>query len=217
MHKIIMKEYNVNLLKISNSILDGKDDSKKWETAEVLTDFESPWDTSIPNRIEFRALWDFKNIYFYFKVFDQEIHIDNTDNSYNSTGNSDRVELFFRANEVMSPYYCLEIDPTPRIMDFKAMPNKDFYFNWNFPKNDLEVKSQINNQYFTVEITISVEILRKLNLINGNKIETGIFRAKYNKENSSYIPTWISWVNPNTKSPNFHISSSFGVLNLLNK
>jgi hypothetical protein len=212
-----MKEYNVNLFEISNSILDGKDDSKKWEKAEVLTDFESPWDTNSPNKIEFRAIWDYRNIYFYFKVFDNEIHIDRTDNSNRSIGNSDRVELFFRINDTLNPYYCLEIDPYSRIMDFKAYPNKKFDFNWNFPKSDLEIKSQINDQYFTVEIAINIEALRKLNLIKGNKIETGIFRAKYNKENSNYIPTWISWVNPKTNSPNFHISSSFGVLNLLNK
>ena len=55
-----------------------------------------------------------------------------------------------------------------------------------------------------------------LNLINDDKIETGIFRAKYNEvEKSIFEPVWISWVNPNTEEPNFHIASSFGVMQLM--
>jgi len=53
--------------------------------------------------------------------------------------------------------------------------------------------------------------LKALNLIQDNSIETGVFRAKFSKdEKQNYQPTWISWVNPNTPEPNFHIASSFG-------
>ncbi|MBP8793372.1 MAG: endoxylanase, partial [Lutibacter sp.] len=138
------------------------------------------------------------------------------DDSVNSIGNSDRVELFFRTDANLDPYYCLEIDPTPRIMDFKAYPNKNFDFNWNWPKNDIIVKSDIENNFFVVEGAITLASLKKINLLKDNKIETGIFRAKYNKQdNSTFEPTWISWVNPQTETPNFHIASSFGQLILL--
>lgn len=210
-----MKNYNVNCIKRDTLILTGKGDDPLWNKAELLTDFVSPWDIKEPNKIEFKAMWDTKNLFFCFTVFDNVIHIDKTDNSFESIGNSDRVELFFRTSASLNPYYCLEIDPTPRIMDFKAYPNKNFNFEWNWPINDLTVKSQINSNNFTVEIAISIKSLNSLKLIKENKIEAGIFRAKYKElENLIFEPTWISWVNPNTENPNFHTPESFGVLNL---
>lgn len=211
-----MKNYNVNCIEKDTLILTGKGDDSLWQKAELLTDFVSPWDIKKPKKIEFKAMWDTENLFFCFTVYDNVIHIDKTDNSFESIGNSDRVELFFRINASLNPYYCLEIDPTPRIMDFKAYPNKNFNFEWNWPINDINVKSQINSNNFTVEIAITIKSLKNLNIIKENKIEIGIFRAKYNKlENSIFEPTWISWVNPNTKNPNFHIPASFGVLNLM--
>jgi hypothetical protein len=210
-----MKNYNVNCIERDTLILTGKGDDPLWNKAELLTDFVSPWDNKKPEKIEFRAIWDTKNIFFCFTVYDKLVHIDKKDDSIDSIGNSDRVEIFFRTNKSLNPYYCLEIDPTPRIMDFKANPNQNFNFEWNWPKNDLIVKSQINSNNFTVEIAISIKSLLNLNLIKENKIEAGIFRAKYmGLENSIFEPTWISWVNPNTENPDFHRPESFGMLNL---
>ena len=77
------------------------------------------------------------------------------------------------------------------------------------------MKSSKNSNSFTVEGAISIDSLKKFHLIKDNKIETGIFRAKYNSTDAiNFEPTWISWVNPNTETPNFHIASSFGVLEL---
>ena len=123
--------------------------------------------------------------------------------------------MFFRTDTNLNPYYCFEIDPTPRIMDFIAYPNRNFDFDWSWPKNDVLVKSEINDNYFTVEGSISLESMRRFNLIKDQKIETGIFRAKYNEQNDgSFEPTWISWVNPNTEAPDFHTATAFGVLHL---
>lgn len=210
-----MNQYKANKIESKVLVINGKGDDSNWEKAELLTDFISAWDKEPVKKIEFKSLWDSEKLFFFFKVFDNEVHIDAKDNSDDSIGNSDRVELFFRANEDLNPYYCLEIDPTPRIMDFMARPNKDFDFNWNWPKKGICVKSNIEKEYFTVEISISIASLKKFNLIKDNKIETGVFRAKYNKkEDSTFEPTWISWVDPNTETPNFHIASSFGELHL---
>ena len=206
-----MKEYQVILLaknqKINTAILD----AAFWGKANCLTDFSSPWKNDPLSKIEFRALYDLDNLYFNFRVFDTDIYIDQKDDSVDSIGNSDRVELFFRTNDALNPYYCLEMDTAARIMDFEAKPNKDFDFNWNWPKDDLEVKASRQEDSFTVEGRISLASLKALNLIQDNSIETGVFRAKFSKdEKQNYQPTWISWVNPNTPEPNFHIASSFG-------
>ncbi len=214
--KQIAKKYEVNLIKKNQLIITGKGDDCLWNSAMILDDFISPWDTEKPSKIEFKALWDEVSLFFCFTVFDTMIHIEKKDDSFESIGNSDRVELFFRPDSSLNPYYCLEIDANARIMDFIASPNKNFDFDWCWPQKDLMVQSSINENSFTVEGAISIVSLKRFNLIKNNKIETGIFRAKYyEKNNSIFEPTWISWVNPNTETPNFHISSSFGELNLM--
>ncbi|MTH14236.1 sugar-binding protein [Flavobacterium sp. LC2016-01] len=211
-----MKEYQVVLIDKNLKKKSGILDLSAWENANCLSDFSSPWNSDPISKIEFRALWDFENLYFKFSVFDTDIYIDEKDNSFDSIGNSDRVELFFRTDNSLNPYYCLEIDTAARVMDFMAKPNKDFDFSWKWPKEDFNTKASKDEISFIVEGNISIESLNKLHLIQNNTIETGIFRAKFSKdENQNYQPTWISWVNPNTAEPNFHIASSFGKLILM--
>ena len=203
--------YNVNLIEKNQLNISGKGDDVLWNKAAILDNFVSPWNTDKKSEIIFKALWDRENLFFNFTVFDTEIHIEKKDDSVESIGNSDRVELFFRPDDSLNPYYCLEIDTCSRILDFIAQPNSNFDFNWDWPQNNLKVKSSINADSFIVEGSISIKSLKRFNLINNNIIETGVFRAKYKKtQNKTFEPTWITWVNPNTETPNFHISSSFG-------
>lgn len=210
-----MKTYSVNPIPTNQLIISGKGDDNLWSRAKVLKDFSSPWEDIIDTETEFKALWDEDNLFFCFHITDSEIHIDNTDNSFDSINVSDRVELFFRVSTSLNPYYCLEIDPSPRIMDFKVFPNKNFDFNWNWPRPGLLVKSYSNSKGFSVEGKISMTSLKALNLLHDEKIETGIFRAKYYKtKDLSYCPIWMTWVDPEIESPNFHTPSSFGILKL---
>lgn len=207
-----MKEYEVHLIENKQLTVSGNGDDIAWENAQILTDFCSPWNNKKGTEITFKALWDRENLFFNFTVLDTEIHIEKKDDSFESIGNSDRVELFFRTDDALNPYYCLEIDNTGRIMDFIAYPNKNFDFDWNWPKNDLVVKSSVNTGSFIVEGSISIESLKSFNLVKNNRIETGVFRAKYVKtKNEFFEPNWITWINPNTETPNFHLASSFGV------
>lgn len=213
----VLKKYAVKQIEHKQLKITGKGDHSLWNKANKLFDFSSPWDSEKIKPIEFKALCDKETLFFCFKVEDADIHIDTTDNTIRSINESDRVELFFRSNELMDPYYCLEIDPASRIMDFKARPNKQFDFNWNWPSDDIKVKSAIEATYFIVEIAISLASLTKLGLLKEGEIETGIYQAKYNKkENGNFEPTWITWVDPKTATPNFHIAASFGILKLEN-
>ena len=188
-----------------------------WEKVNSLIDFSSPWDGHPIKKIDFKAYHNSDKIFFRFTVEDNEIYIHPSKNRNESINNSDRVELFFRSDAHLNPYYCLEIDPTSRIMDFKAYPNKKFDFNWNWPSEHIKVESNRNNNYFIVEIVISIQFLKDLSLLKDGFIETGIYRAKYNKvEKDTYKPTWITWVDPKTDTPNFHTPNSFGVLELEN-
>ena len=63
-----MKNYNVNCIEKNSLVLTGKGDSLLWNKADILTDFISPWDEKKIEKIEFKALWDSENIYFFFKL-----------------------------------------------------------------------------------------------------------------------------------------------------
>tara|TARA_B100000809_G_scaffold90011_1_gene88519 strand:+ start:6615 stop:7250 length:636 start_codon:yes stop_codon:yes gene_type:complete len=210
-----MNNYYVQNIPIKSLSINGKANADAWKQANVLIDFQSPWDSGPIAPIKFRALYDAENFYFSFCVLDTEVYTDTSANKDQNIGNSDRVELFFRSDASLNPYYCLEIDTTARIMDFEARPGKNFDFDWNWPIQHINVQSSIQNTCFVVEGTISLNSLRDLNLLKENKIEIGVFRAKYNKNGQGeFTPTWIAWVDPKTEDPNFHISSSFGVFHL---
>ncbi|QTE22217.1 carbohydrate-binding family 9-like protein [Polaribacter cellanae] len=212
-----MKIYKVHKVENKEVILSGKGNHSIWEKANSLTDFSSPWQEELIKKIEFKAVHNSEKIFFQFKVDDDCVYIHPSKDKNDSINNSDRVELFFRSDASLNPYYCLEIDPLSRIMDFKAKPNKDFDFNWNWPLEEIEVKSTIETNYFIVEIAITFQSLKDLNLLKDGKIETGIYRAKYNEqEDNSFKPTWIPWIDPKTETPNFHTPSSFGALILEN-
>ncbi len=210
-----MQQYTVTRIPNNAIKITGTAGHDLWKEAVVLNEFKSPWDSAPVSPIEFRALHDTKNLYFSFRVYDEKVHIDTTDDSDESIGNSDRVELFFRADAQLNPYFCLEMDPTPRVMDFKAKYQRNFDFNWNWPASDFQIQSVIENDHFVVEGAISIASLSSYGLLKNGKIETGIYRAKFNEvSKGNYEPTWITWVDPKTPEPDFHLPASFGVLEL---
>lgn len=211
-----MKIYKVNKVDGNHMVVNGKADHPLWEKAIVLNDFISPWHIEDIEDIEFRALYDCENLYVSYRVNDASLHIDSTDDSKKSVDNSDRVELFLRSDERLDPYYCLEIDPLGRVQDFMSRPNRQFDYTWDWPKEDISIKSYISSTFFTVEVAISIASLKTFKLLQKDGIiEVGIYRAKYHqKSNGQFEPTWITWVDPKTQTPNFHIASSFGKLKL---
>ncbi len=211
-----MKEYHVMFTDKTEKEFNQISDAYFFEKANCMSDFCSPWDNNPFSKIEFRALWNTDHLFFNFTVFDTDIYIDLKDDSVDSIGNSDRVELFFRVNDTLNPYYCLEMDTNARLMDFKARPNWNFDFDWKWPKSDFDLKATRNKNGFIVEGRISMQSLKELNLLQDNILEVGVYRAKFSKdENQNYSPTWISWVNPNTETPNFHTATSFGKFKLV--
>ena len=205
--------------KATEVTLSGNVDDPQWNVANNLTDFKSPWDNKPVDPIAFRALYDEEYLYFSFVVADNEVYTDLKDDSKESIAQSDRVELFLRSDNLLDPYYCLEIDTQPRVMDFLARPNRDFDLGWSWPAAGIEVKSAIDEQKFSVEGKLSLASLKTLNLLKQDKmgyyLEVGVYRAKYTRETTGQNKaTWITWIDPQTEYPEFHIKDSFGVFRL---
>ena len=72
----------------------------------------------------------------------------------------------------------------------------------------------LEGQGYTVEGSISLKSLEALGfppLSSGRQIRVGIFRAEFSRgEGPKPIENWISWVDPCTKEPDFHVPSSLG-------
>lgn len=208
-----MKKYKVRRIKPGLLKINGRMDDDSWCLTAALTDFYSPWNPMPVEKTEFRALWDGDYLYFGFTVFEKDVFTDYNKQGNEAINDSDRVELFFRQDIDMNPYYCLEMDTTCRVMDFKALPGKKFDFEWSWPKDGLELKSFRDKEKYQVEGRISIKSLDQLNLRNGNKIQVGIYRANYLETTRGHRdPQWICWVDPKTETPNFHIHSSFGTI-----
>ena len=129
---------------------------------------------------------------------------------------SDRVEIFFRQDNLLSPYYCLEMDPIGRVFDYEARYHRKFNVAWNWPENELLVKADQTHDGYTIEGRISKQSLRQLGLLNSEKLEVGLFRGECINLNAETPEIkWISWVKPDSMTPDFHIPSAFGVLHFM--
>ena len=90
----------------------------QWAAAERLSDFIFPWLDRAAPRTEFLALHDDSWVIFHFDVRDEDLVLADGRDDREKVIGSDRVEIFFAANEALDPYYCLEVDPRTAKPDF---------------------------------------------------------------------------------------------------
>ena len=186
----------------------------KWDEALTETDFISPWPH--PNQVPppitcFKALYDDKWLYFQFTAFySNKLTIYIRNNHELEVAQSDRIELFFARDLSLDAYYCLEIDPSGRILDYQARFHRWFNYDWEWNRKALKVCTEIKNDRYIVEGAISLKYLESLHILSGKTFYIGLFRANclLSEENSDI--QWISWVNPETETADFHIPACFG-------
>jgi len=200
-----MKKYRVAKI--------NKFDNRTWQKIDRIDSFISPWLESYFPKTNFQACHDEQNLYFKFEAIDNDIKINQASTDKMAVNDSDRVELFFSADQDLKNYYCLEMAPCGKVMDFEASYPKNMNFHWSWPKGQISIHTEMNDGGYVVHGWVSLSSLEKLNVLIDNQIMTGIFRAnciKYNPGHSEF--EWISWVNPNTEKPDFHRPSAFGLL-----
>jgi len=124
------------------------------------------------------------------------------------------VEIFFRVNSSLNPYYCLEMDPLGRILDYKAVYYRQFDYEWKWPgKNQIMVHAIRTDPGYCVEGWLTLDSLRKLSLLQKNTLQTGLFRGQcMGQIGEKRQFRWISWIHPDSEKPDFHIPSSFGII-----
>lgn len=195
--------------------LTGRGDDPRWKQARALTDFRYPWENQTAPPTTFRSLHDNDWVYFLFVIEDDDVNIHRRTDHKSEVAASSRAEIFFRIDDRLTPYYCLEIDPAGRVLDYEANYHRNFNINWSWPKDHLVIKTDQRKDGYSIEFAVSKESLAQLKLLQGNTIQAGLFRANCAlKENGEPDFKWISWLQPDAKTPDFHIPSSFGTLHL---
>lgn len=210
------KEY---LVKHTNDqlLIDGKGNEATWKQAVELTDFDYHWREEAAPKTSFRALWDGEYLYFLYEVEDHTIYLKNdaTFDEEMHAVNSDRIEIFFKSKNIAEPYYALEMDAEARIFDSKGIFGQKVDREWDWPKDQLILKSSMNDQGYTVEGRFSLSSIQNLGLRYDDLIHAGLYRGEYiPTEDDKPTIKWISWVKADSPRPNFHLPSSFGLLRL---
>lgn len=186
----------------------------EWEPASLLTDFSYPWQAENPPKTEFRARHNDTYLYFQFEVWDDQLIAAEHESIQQAVVESDRVELFFRKDKQMNPYYCLEMDWKGRLLDNRARHHRMMDYQWQWPEHGLTFQSRLTAKGYTVEGALTKTSLQQLGLLREGKVETGIFRGEYQDTPRRQVK-WISWVRPDSPQPDFHIPSAFGLLKLI--
>ena len=205
------KIYDVNKIDIAIEV-DGKPDVN-WNYANTLTDFEYPWREEQAPLTTFKALWNDTQLYFLFYASDSQILLQKKGLGERDAVHSDRVEVFFKSEDT-EPYYSLEMDAIGRVLDTKGIFTTSVDFDWHWPQGELVVATSKDSDGYWVEGSVSLQSLSELGIYRGDLIiKAGLYRGEYVKEDK-VTTKWISWIHPDSETPNFHIPSSFGELHL---
>jgi len=199
--------------KVSNAwTLDSVQQDSLWLAAEPLQDFVFPWQDRTPPSTEFRAVYNNAHFFFQFVVEDPDLVLgDDLDQNLAVIG-SDRVELFFAANDSLNPYYQLEMDPRTWVFDAKSTLYRKVDENWNWP--GMKTFATIAAPGYVLQGKIPMATFDDLGLWQNQektRLLCGVFRAEFEAlAPDSVKHNWISWILPQSPTPDFHISSAFG-------
>lgn len=205
--------------------VDGTIDDVWKDVGDISGSFFYPWESKEAPKTEFKAYNDGTNLYFYFDSEDPDVLVDEEWKDDESTvDNEDRAEIFFAQGPVDKPgadgmplYYGIEIDPDGRVHDYSVEYYRDFDGKWNL--EGLKTAGVKTDDGYIVEGSIPLATLEKLNLLKDNgTLRTGLYRAEFSTAEDGKdepVMEWISWVDPKTENPDYHVDSSFGELRIL--
>jgi len=208
------KTYEARFVPAADVTLDGRLSDPAWLEANVERHFAFPWESRPAPATEFRALLDERAFYFAFRVDDDDVVLVDEYGGKEDVMREDRVELFFSLDESLREYFCLEIDPLGRVLDYRASYYREFDFSWSCP--GLEAVGRLVPGGYTVEGRIPLRTFALLGFPapeSGVPIKFGIYRAEFrHAAEGGWSESWLSWIDPGTAEPDFHVPASFGRL-----
>ena len=216
------EKYEAQFIGDQGIIVDARATDLAWSKGNELLAFTYPWQDENAPYTSFKGVWDKTNFYFIYEAKDDDIVLfeDCKGNDEFCAVASDRIEIFFRNKDTKKSYYSLEMDVKGRVFDSKSnfVDRSQFSNEWDWPTGHLIIKGRRTDGGYIVEGKISLQSLRDLDILEKGSMYAGLYRGEYiSKKGDKPTVKWISWVKPDSKTPNFHIPSSFGIINLSEK
>lgn len=206
--------YEVKKLAVPLRLRPDSTHSPVWQQALELPAFDYPWRNEVAPATSFRALWD--ELYFYFLYEVEQDNIQSNLQSGQPVVTSDRVEIFFRRNAELNPYYSLEMDAQGRLLSTLNTYYRNIDRSWTWPAGHFDRYAGTTEAGYWVKGRISLASLRILGLLPSQSLQAGLFRGEYVYSGQQIVEEkWISWVPPDTPKPDFHTPSAFGLLKLI--
>lgn len=202
--------------------IDGDLSDAVWAEVPVLNGaFRFPWEAVEAPATTFRSFSDGEKLYFMFSVTDGAVLAEDEWSGESTVDDEDRVELFFAAGPVDLPvdyalplYYCIEVDPKGRTHDYSVKYYRDFDSEWSMA--GLETAAALTETGYSIEGAVPLTTFAGLGLIDEmGTMKVGVFRAEFTKPADEIVMQWISWVDPKTPVPDFHVDSAFGEFRFL--
>jgi len=173
--------------------------------------FTAPWSQSGMETTH-AQLWHTRDtLYFAFDVVDTILVSHKQSNFHQGIGSSDRVELFFSTDSLLSDYYGMEIGYDDRILSFHGQHYRQIDYDWSWPNAVLQTQSTLTEKGYHCRGSIAISYLRNLHLVQEGRsnLYIGVFRADYHDVRDPSSVTWITHRDPKTQSPDFHTTSAF--------
>lgn len=192
--------------------LDGIIDSTEWDEATVISSLKSPWAFDRKNHTVFRCFFSDHYFNFSFNVIDKDIKVINNSDKH-TVAEGDRVELFLSPTPTLDTYYCLEIAPNGKVLDYKAKFYRKFDTTWCF--KGCEVASKLTDKGYAIEGRLPITEMKKLHLDLQKGFHMGVYRADCMSLGDSF--DWYTWIDPLNKTPDFHVPASFQLCRIRDK
>jgi hypothetical protein len=230
------RTYRVRYLPKAQIQVDGRIDEPAWSKAAAEMGFVFPWERKAPPATEFRALCTDADFYFSFRIADEDIVTMDKLRDEEDAVFEDRAEMYFSLDARMKDYFCVEVDSRGRTFDYRGAYYRRLDPKWNL--EGLETGGSAWGKGYIVEGRIplaSFEALGFPRLRPGARIRCGLYRAEFSHDRSGRpvvqkesihnqgrkfdgtppLESWLSWVDPKIKEPDFHVPASLGWLEIV--
>lgn len=197
----------VNEIDIDNLLSD-----ETWSEANMISDFCMPWDTAPAQETLLRALFDDEYIYIKFNTLESDLVLLDSVSAELDLAEEDRVEVYFSYSEALDEYYCFEVDPYGRVLDYMAKFYRKFDEEWDL--DQIIVDSEISENGYVVAMAFPLKALESIKIDLSKPFYVGLYRADFKHTKDGLKPDWVSWINPGTTKEDFHIPETFGFFSL---
>jgi len=170
-----------------------------WERVPQQKVFSAPWSEDKTDETVFQCYLSPHYFYFKFQVPDETITLAEPFRKKLDVCDEDRAEIFLSATPGMETYYCMEIDPEGRALDYVSGYYRQFDYEWSF--STLQIETTIEDTRYIVAGRLSTAEMMQLGLPLDD-FYMGVFRADFAGPKDV---VWYSLLRVEREQADFHI------------